>query len=1178
MKKNLLQKLVGIACATALVVTSVAIPMPEVSAAAAEEVVTTGDNTTAMEKDGYSFDHSYVKPGDVLKVLFTEGETSNEVTENINWTVKQVVSGGDTRDHWNNITGETVTYKTVASITAPTLEITEEYLECIIYAEIGETKLTIYCSKTPVIYINSETEYYDVTKEYTNEDTTTINLVGNDTYSDEDYWYNGTGEVKLRGNSTAFRPKRPFKLKLSEKADLLGLGTETDADGKSKSYKSKHWVLLANDIDHSLMRNKLLYDFSGDIGTEVYFDSTNVTLIYNGQYEGVYQLCEHRRVDEGRIDITNWTGLGEDAADTLGKAVAEEKGWSKDTRKEFISELEKLMASDYSWIDEKKVSILSELLVNETEMENDLSDISCEGFASAATEWVTLTGDFIVKMKFHNDGYKDTTTKESHDNFVVEFTNDENTDYLTAVCNGNIWWYGNWRGDLSGTCTDIDMTVLDDADVTLTVKRQGDKITMHADIEGADGSEAEFDASAVNTTGFPETIKLHLTGEQCDVTDISYAIAEHQTFDFEDYDITLPETTGGFLAEMDFYSIGDNTLPSIATSYQQPLYVSAPEPGEDAETDNEKIAIVDSFKETSLYNFAKQYTQTFEYALHSDDFYFRNSNTKYATNNTGNADQNWKNATYSTKTYKDNDNDGKHYSELFDMDSLVNNFIFVEYAMNWDSMKNSFFFYKDIDELGKIGPQWDFDWCWGNTNMYNINTNYPTSWQTTEEAFTVEQYYQTVQWNRMLIRDPYFLTLAYEKYHEVRPIIEDMVKTGGLIDQYREYLSEAGAMNDKRWGYTYSTEYGGARAKGFEDSVSWIQSFLDTRIEWLDNQFASVETLANSLGYYQTSSDMDVTAGIDGENVIFTAKSTNSDVKKIRFQIDGTTLLDATMENSKATVSVPKSKLAADRLHTVVANAVNANGKYIYNTAASKTGNYNVVKSDYMAFEMAKLGNIDQEEGEDNSTDKNPGNENNQEEGNKTEDNKTEADKNNGSGTNVTAPNVTVPNDTEQKVKPAIKLNVSNLKMKKGTSCSGVIVSNLIEGDAVASWKSSKSGVVGVTSKGKLKAKKLGKATITVTTKLGAKAQIKITVIKGNVKTTKITLAKKNVTLKKGKTYTIKPMLTPISSTDKVKYTSSKKKVATVTAKGKVKAKAKGKTIITVKSGKKKIKLTIKVK
>ena len=1138
MRKQLGKKILGIVCAVSLAIPSIVTPMPA-KAAAVKETVTQGDNTTTMAVNGYSFNHSYVKPGDTLKMLYQASETATaeEVKENVSWTVKKVVSGADTRTNAMDLTtiqSESVTYEIVATASAPTLTIKEEYLECLIYGEIGETKLTIYCSKTPVIYINSETEYYDVTKEYTDEDTTTINLVGNDTYSDESYWYNGTGEVKIRGNSTAYRPKRPFKLKLSEKADLLGLGTQKNADGEMESFKSKHWVLLANDIDHSLMRNKLLYDFSGDIGTEFYFDSTNVTLIYNGQYEGVYQLCEHRRVDPGRIDITDWTGLGEDAADTIGTAVAEEKGWAKADKKAFIKELETAMASNYEWIDDKKVAIVSELLVDNNATEKTLKDITCTSFASASTEWVTLTGDFVMKMNFHNNGYNDATTKESHDNFVVEFTNEAATDYITAVCNGNIWWAGNWNGDLVGTCTDTEMTVLDDADVTLTLKRQGDVITMQADIVGEDGSEATYEAKATNTVGLPETIKMHLMGEQCTVSDIRYTVTTAQTFDFADYGISLPDTTGGILAEMDFYSIGDSTVPSIQTNYQQPLYVSAPEPGEDAETDAEKTAIVNSFKETSLYSFMNQYTQTFEYALHSDDFYFRNSDTKYLAQ-VGRRG----NVSYKTTSYTDAENDGKHYSQLFDMDSLVNNFLFCEYAMNWDSMKNSFFFYKDHGELAKFGPQWDYDWCWGNTNMYNIFTNYPTSWQTTIEAFTVEQYYQTVQWNRMLIRDPYFLTLAYEKYHKIRSIIENMIKDGGLIDQYKAYLAEAGAANDKRWGYTYSTEYGGATSKNFADSVAWIESFLDTRVAWLDKQFASVETLANSLGYYKSSTDITVESKTKGNTIVFTAKTTNDNIKKVRFQIDGVNTIDAEVKAGVATASMEKTKIKATGLHTVVANALDANSKYIYNTEASKTGIYNIVKSNYQAFDLNKMA---------------------------TEDT-----------TNQTT-NPSDTNNSQTAKKPTLKLNVSKLKMKKGTSCTGIVASNLIAGDKVVRYQSSKSKVVSVTQKGKLKAKKLGKATITVTTKLGAKATIKITVIKGKIKTTKITLTKKKVTLKKGKTYKIKPNLTPISSTDKVTYKSSKKKVATVSAKGKVKAKKRGKTIITVKSGKKKVKLTVKVK
>ena len=65
---------------------------------------------------------------------------------------------------------------------------------------------------------------------------------------------------------------------------------------------------------------------------------------------------------------------------------------------------------------------------------------------------------------------------------------------------------------------------------------------------------------------------------------------------------------------------------------------------------------------------------------------------------------------------------------------------------------------------------------------------------------------------------------------------------------------------------------------------------------------------------------------------------------------------------------------------------------------------------------------------------------------------------------------------------------------------------------------------------------------------------------------------------KKNKSYTIKATLNPITSSDKVKFTSSNKKVATVNAKGVVKAKKAGKAKITVKSGKKKAVVTVKVK
>jgi hypothetical protein len=685
-------------------------------------------------------------------------------------------------------------------------------------------------------------------------------------------------------------------------------------------------------------------------------------------------------VDEGRIDITDWTGIGETAAETIADSEAEKNGWLKNDKKEFLAKLEESMASDYSWMN--GTVNYYDGGTESVEEKTELGTIRNADYGTNASSWQEKTGDFEVTYQFVQRG----TGDKNQYNFVAELTSDNERHYLTSVCNGGSWWYDadtsstNCWGtigrdgvveSLNAGTYEGDTSILSNANVTLTIKRTGNKIDINADLSGVDDSSKtatySFSAESSNAN-FPEKVKVRLTGAGgITISDIVMSEKKEKkklsaTYKLADYGITLPNQTGGYLAEMDFYSIGDSTLAGIGTNYQQPLYFSAPEPGEDADTDDEKTSIVNNFKKTDLYQYAKNYTQTFEYALHSDDFFFRNSDTKYATSSTGDSWMNWKNASYSTVTYKDSENDGKHYSELFDMDSLVNNFIFCEYAMNWDSMKNSFFYYKEVDQLAKIGPQWDFDWCWGNINMYNINTNYPTSWQTTEEDFTVEQYYQTVQWNRMLIRDPYFLTKAYEKYQEIRPIIENMIKTDGLIDQYKEYLLEAGRSNDTRWSYTYSTKYSGATSETFEKSIASIKTFLNKRVAWLDKQFTDVDTLADSLGYYKKSDDITLKVYSQDSNVVLEAATTNSSAKKIRFQINGTTCKDASVTDGTAKVVIAKSSLDSTALNTVVANEMNSSGSYIKNSSASVSGNYNVVKSDYEVFYVADLKGADQSE------------------------------------------------------------------------------------------------------------------------------------------------------------------------------------------------------------------------
>lgn len=113
----------------------------------------------------------------------------------------------------------------------------------------------------------------------------------------------------------------------------------------------------------------------------------------------------------------------------------------------------------------------------------------------------------------------------------------------------------------------------------------------------------------------------------------------------------------------------------------------------------------------------------------------------------------------------------------------------------------------------------------------------------------------------------------------------------------------------------------------------------------------------------------------------------------------------------------------------------------------------------------------------------------------------------------------------------------------------------------------------------KITGKKSGRATVTITYTNGSRKTLYVKVQKGIVKTTAISLNKRSVTLaKKGKSFKLKVVLTPVTSQQKVTYKSSNPKVATVNSKGKIVAKKRGTTVITVKSGNKKVTCKVRVK
>ena len=125
-------------------------------------------------------------------------------------------------------------------------------------------------------------------------------------------------------------------------------------------------------------------------------------------------------------------------------------------------------------------------------------------------------------------------------------------------------------------------------------------------------------------------------------------------------------------------------------------------------------------------------------------------------------------------------------------------------------------------------------------------------------------------------------------------------------------------------------------------------------------------------------------------------------------------------------------------------------------------------------------------------------------------------------------------------------------------------------------YHSSKASVAAVRADGTVNAKKVGNTVITLQTPNGKTCRVKVTVRNAPAKL-KLNAAAK--TLKTGKSFQIKVTLPAKTASYSRKYTSSNKKVASVSASGKVKAGKKGKAVITVKlyNGKKaRLKITVK--
>ena len=570
---------------------------------------------------------------------------------------------------------------------------------------VGEDKA--YFSRLPVIYINTD-DGGDVT---TKDEYKTAQMHIQSNQEQKDAVYSGSISIKGRGNTTWNLPKKPYKIKLDKKTDLFGMG------------KNKHWVLLANYIDESLMRNQTAAGLSKQLGVDA-MDSVWTDVVLNGEYAGNYQLCEHIRIDDTRIDIFDWENEAEDVASAVVKA-------NKDL-KEKKSALEDALKQDLSWV---------------------------------------ASGTFTFENKNYNI-----------------------SDY-------------------------------------------------------------------------------------CDYND---------------------DISGGYLFEMssEYDEISKFTTPAgLKVMLRSPEYLNTSE---------------------EMMFYASRYWLSFEAAYRAEDGYVKMAEGT------------------------------KHYTELADLDSMVGYWLVMEIMGNNDAVWKSRFAYKDVGELLRFGPSWDFDYYCGSILADPV---YEKNWVLSKKG-VADNFFKD------FLDDPLFICRATEMYWQVRPYLESLVKTGGILDTQTAYLSESGLADQQAWNRadTYKE-----KARGFAADAQAFKTYLQNRISWLDAQFASDAALGASV-YNQSSafpytkaddklavtlngaekdsqSQHAAASGIVGTDadVSVSVSVSDSATKSLSVYVNGIFCKNVTVSSAKAEFTVPSSMLTYDEGRKNVISLIgrNAGGLSTYKNYAS---------------------------------------------------------------------------------------------------------------------------------------------------------------------------------------------------------------------------------------------------
>ncbi len=218
------------------------------------------------------------------------------------------------------------------------------------------------------------------------------------------------------------------------------------------------------------------------------------------------------------------------------------------------------------------------------------------------------------------------------------------------------------------------------------------------------------------------------------------------------------------------------------------------------------------------------------------------------------------------------------YARHIDVDSWIDHHLLNVLTLNADALRLSTYFFKTRGGKIEFGPIWDFDRSMESTDSRDDN---PSTWSGGTNYFTYPW------WNR-LFTDENFWQKYIDRYFELRDGPFATGNVHSIIDSMAATLNESQVRNFQRWSDQ-------PRFGSYQGEVNHLKTWLSTRLNWMDGQFAPRPTANRPGGTYPAGTTVTLSASLSGgQKIYYTLDGSDPRPQSESETLEGTTLFGET--------------------------------------------------------------------------------------------------------------------------------------------------------------------------------------------------------------------------------------------------------------------------------------------